>query len=184
MAHTLYLVSAEDKGLKYWKIGITKHADPLKRDRKKYQEVFRAVRFDVVEDGEDDDDAWFVESVMKDALKRIGCPVGTESIDYAASLESVTSLFDQFVRWHEENLLCHIWPASSEEEHIESKMEWVEESKTWVGRFENAEASAKEDILRYGPLWRKCDELVQSVLDSIQEACVEVEQKEIQPMWA
>lgn len=44
-ATTLYLVSAEKNGIGYWKVGITHHADPLKRDRKHYREVFRAVRF-------------------------------------------------------------------------------------------------------------------------------------------
>ena len=39
---TLYLVSAMKKGINYWKVGITEKDDPLKRDSKHYQEVFRA----------------------------------------------------------------------------------------------------------------------------------------------
>ena len=41
---TVYLVSAVRGGEWHWKIGITHHEDPLKRDRKRYREVHRAVR--------------------------------------------------------------------------------------------------------------------------------------------
>jgi hypothetical protein len=39
---TLYLVSAMKKGISYCKVDITKHVNPLDRDRKHYLEVFRA----------------------------------------------------------------------------------------------------------------------------------------------
>ena len=38
---TLYLVSAEKGGGRYWKVGITSKNDPLERDPKHYKEVFR-----------------------------------------------------------------------------------------------------------------------------------------------
>jgi hypothetical protein len=43
---TLYLVSAEKRGIRYWKVGITHHENPLKRDPSNYREVFRAERLE------------------------------------------------------------------------------------------------------------------------------------------
>ena len=49
---TLYLVSAMKKGINYWKVGITQKDDPLKRDSKHYQEVFRAEKIEWAADAE------------------------------------------------------------------------------------------------------------------------------------
>ena len=38
---TLYLASAEKRGIKYWKAGITSKDDPIRRDSRHYKEVFR-----------------------------------------------------------------------------------------------------------------------------------------------
>jgi len=38
---TLYLISAEKSGEGFWKIGSSKHADPLKEDKKHFLECFR-----------------------------------------------------------------------------------------------------------------------------------------------
>ena len=49
---TLYLVSAMKKGINYWKVGINQKDDPLKRDSKHYQEVFRAEKIEWAADAE------------------------------------------------------------------------------------------------------------------------------------
>ncbi len=76
---TVYLVSAVKDGEWHWKIGITHHEDPLKRDRKRYREVHRAVRVSIpvvtrayvdlqryeARSWGDDPDVWSYESVGK-----------------------------------------------------------------------------------------------------------------------
>ncbi len=49
---TMYLVSAMKKGINYWKVGINQRDDPLKRDSKHYQEVFRAEKIEWAADAE------------------------------------------------------------------------------------------------------------------------------------
>ena len=41
----LYLVSAEKKGIQYWKVGITEKKKPIDRAPKFYREVFRQEKF-------------------------------------------------------------------------------------------------------------------------------------------
>ena len=49
---TMYLVSAMKKGINYWKVGINQKDDPLKRDSKHYQEVFREEKIEWAADAE------------------------------------------------------------------------------------------------------------------------------------
>lgn len=127
MAHTLYLVSAEVDGVAYWKFGITRHADPLKRDRKRYKEVFRAVQFEdllwdksAIEESlrsfsylyeyggrkkpmpgdvrfTAKENAANCEYCLCRAIRRLKYTIGNEWIDGRASLEHVCDFFDHAV---------------------------------------------------------------------------------------
>ena len=62
---TMYLVSAMKKGINYWKVGINQRDDPLKRDSKHYQEVFRAEKTEWAADAE------LIEINIARALKKL-----------------------------------------------------------------------------------------------------------------
>jgi len=100
---TLYLVSAcqteadiakyglEGRDGHYWKVGITFHENPLKRDPARYQEAFRAVRLE-------DDQAKLTEYVIKETFQKVRPSKGTtEGLAYSAGLEVATTIFDFFV---------------------------------------------------------------------------------------
>lgn len=94
---TLYLVSAEKKGQSYWKVGITRHADPLKRDRKHYRETFRAVQLE-------DTLAKFIElgiaktfGAANQSKKLDMAVIGRETLSHAFSLDDALTIFDQWV---------------------------------------------------------------------------------------
>ena len=79
------------KAISYWKVGITKWANPLRRDRKRYQEVFRSVCLP------SQWDAARIEKRIRDSFKSVDCPIGFEALNGLASLESVLALFDECV---------------------------------------------------------------------------------------
>ena len=98
----LYLVSAEKKGVQYWKVGITEKQNPLNRDPKVYQEVFRKEIF-----------AWEyharqVENAisrhyrsLNDAAESEGYeiikPPSKEALAYSFSLETALEIYDWWV---------------------------------------------------------------------------------------
>ena len=94
---TLYLVSAEKNGVSYWKVGITRHANPLKRDRKHYRETFRAVQLD-------DAVAKFIElgiaktfGVANQSKNFDMGQSGRETLSHAFSLDDALTIFDRWV---------------------------------------------------------------------------------------
>lgn len=89
---TLYLVSAEKNGTGYWKVGITKKKDPLKRDKKHYREVFRSIdihHFDAIE----------IELAIAQTFCLIGNEpnCGRESLSYSHSLSTALTVFDYWI---------------------------------------------------------------------------------------
>ena len=153
----LYLVSAERNGQSYWKIGITKHKNPLLRNRACYKEAFRSVEFKTYLEthcfsGEQSErnDADYCEWWLKKAIKRIkgGCPIGTESIDYQASLEAVTALFDKMVQWT-----------------VSGDITWLDEDEP--------------------EMWSTQERLIDQIESSIAEARAQkANTKQAEPMWA
>ncbi|NDD36472.1 MAG: hypothetical protein EBZ26_09265 [Flavobacteriia bacterium] len=150
---TFYLVSAEDNGVQYWKFGITKHDNPLKRDPKRYQEVFRAVPLDYL-------DATQAEQDFRDVVRLFlgGCPVGRESLDYKASLESILALFDWLV-----------WRAVVRPGNPFRTECWISHRNYIINN---------EDVACAAQL----APLVRAVGRSIEECCQSV--KALEPMWA
>ncbi len=101
---TLYLVSAlqtdadiakrgvEGRDGRYWKVGVTTHSDPLKRDPGRYQEAFRALRFN-------DATAKVLETAIARVFRAIGAVHGVrEGLQYAYGLECAERIYDFFVQ--------------------------------------------------------------------------------------
>ena len=172
MATTLYLVSAETpQGEGYWKVGITAKTDPLKRDPKRYREVFRAVRLE-------DREAVFVENKLRDAFKAVGTFIGWEAISGFASLESVCDLFDQFVDWAQENSLCLVWPELTADQAELRRRFCV------YGADFAYSAEADADVKADRPLWERCEQLVAAIANSIADVQAAQRAKPVaEPMW-
>ena len=88
---TLYLVSAIQDGIPFWKVGITHHEDPLKRDPERYQEVFRAVRMPSRKA------ALKAEAVIARCFRCLAPVIGKESLSTKVQLMTVLELFDSLV---------------------------------------------------------------------------------------
>ena len=203
MTHTLYLVSAEDNGVQYWKVGVTKHKDPLRRDPKRYKEVFRSVQFEDelwtaesiayaaknqfgwLEDGTVPGDveesaqecAWFVEQQIARCFQVIGCPVGKESIDCRVSLSTVLTLFDQYVSWYKSGDICYAKPHMTAQEQEAFIREVV-----CIDCYGDQEPEKAEKWISHEKVvWERMDELMAQVRSELSE--VEIETKEPQPMW-
>ena len=86
---TLYLVSATSAaGGWLWKVGITKHDNPLKRNPKQYSEVFRAVRLPHLW-------AFNIELHIAQTFNKLSrCPEGREYLTGDFGLEQVCSVYD------------------------------------------------------------------------------------------
>lgn len=95
-SHNLYLVSAEKGGAKYWKVGITHHEDPLKRDSKHYREVFKS---EITRDSHLIEICiarsfkWLMEMSMRDGYK-IKEPPAREGLSYDFPLEVPIQIYD------------------------------------------------------------------------------------------
>ena len=95
-ANTLYLVSAMKRGISYWKAGITKHSNPLDRDRKHYLEVFRA---EASQDAELVELAiartfrWVMEGSRRDGFIILE-PPAREGLSYDFPLEAAMEIYD------------------------------------------------------------------------------------------
>ena len=95
-SHNLYLVSAEKRGIKYWKVGITHHQDPLKRDTKHYREVFRSeitpdshlIELSVARTFK-----WLMEKSMQDGYQ-IQSPPAREGLSYDFPLEVPNEIYE------------------------------------------------------------------------------------------
>jgi hypothetical protein len=100
---TLYLVSAlqtdadvakyglEGRDGHYLKVGITFHEDPLKRDPARYQEAFRALRFE-------DSSAKVLETAIARVFGAVGPVRGVrEGLQYLHGVEYATRVYDFFV---------------------------------------------------------------------------------------
>lgn len=97
---TLYLVSAMKKGISYWKVGITKHVNPLDRDRKHYLEAFRAVASqdaDLVELAIARTFGWLMYGARKDGLKVLE-PPAREGLSYDFPVEVPLEIYDWWLR--------------------------------------------------------------------------------------
>lgn len=99
MTTTLYLVSAETpEGEGYWKVGITKHVNPLKRNPKAYREVFHSQVF------ESEGAAKDVEMAIARTFKAVApCAHGREALEYKAGLEIASEIYDfclnEYFQW-------------------------------------------------------------------------------------
>ena len=86
---TLYLVSALSKNGEWlWKVGITKHDNPLKRNPKQYSEVFRSVRLP---------HGWAheIELCIAQTFNSFErCAEGREYLTGKFSLEQVAAIYD------------------------------------------------------------------------------------------
>jgi len=172
MATTLYLVSAETpEGEGYWKIGITKWANPIKRDPQRYREVFRAVPLGL-------NQARFVESQLSKAFGKIGFFIGVEALPHAASLEAVCELFDQLVAW-ESSGLAEVWPELTADESEERVRFCV------YGSDDAYSAEAEAHVSDMRPAWTRCEQLVAAVSKSIEAAkSARGIHSTREPMWA
>jgi len=182
--------------LAYWKVGITNKRDPLRRDPKRYQEVFRAVEFadeiwtqdlidhynncgisphsmasvtpgDIYRSGKER--AGFVEWYVRRAFNQIATPVGLESLDIRAPLQSVLDLFDQMVSWDATGELCYVDPDKTIKDHLEI----AERFGTVCNRSE------------FIPLWERLDDLIDGLLSEIERSPAHPENADMgfQPMW-
>jgi hypothetical protein len=212
MTTTLYLVSALETAkdamrrferfggsaerVRYWKVGVTDKANPLHRDRARYQEVFRAVVFEDllwtedsirrhIECGFSLDDiegvkpgdveqsskrrAEFVEWYVRRAFNQIATPIGRESLDVRAPLDAVLELFDQMVEWDASGLMIYVNPERTLEEQIELH-------KTFHGRDWSDEL----------PLWQRLDALMRAICTGIESAMDAAGSAPAapEPMWA
>lgn len=80
------------EGCGYWKVGITHHADPLRRNPAAYREVFRAVVFD------SEDEAREVElQIARWFGELIPSVHGREAAHYSTDLSRVLEIFDACV---------------------------------------------------------------------------------------
>ena len=212
MAHTLYLVSAleapkdaltQTEPRQYWKIGVTKWADPLRRDRKRYQEVFRAVQIepelwtqklidrarkegwgwlpentvdgDVMTSAEDC--ALFIEGYLRDALCAIGTFVGYEAVSAEAPYGAVAELFDQFVEWYYSGDLASIKPLMSAGEAEAQLLAYAVEG--------DRDGEVADRLKRERPLWERCDQLIKAVVNGIADArAARCTKLVAEPMWA
>ena len=98
----LYLVSAEKKGVQYWKAGITEKEDPIKRAPKFYREVFRKKQFSWKKHAQD------VETTIARHFRELNRvaerdgyeitkPPTKEGLAYEYSLEVALEVFDWWV---------------------------------------------------------------------------------------
>lgn len=101
---TLYLVSAlqtdadvakyglEGRDGHYWKVGITFHEDPLKRDPARYQEVYRALCFE-------DNSAKMLETAIARVFGVVGPVRGVrEGLQAIYGVEYAERVYDFFVQ--------------------------------------------------------------------------------------
>ena len=95
-SHNLYLVSAEKRGIKYWKVGITHHQDPLKRDSKHYREVFKSeitTDSSLIELAVARTFKWLMEMSMRDGYQ-IQSPPAREGLSYDFPLEVPNEIYE------------------------------------------------------------------------------------------
>jgi len=100
---TLYLVSAEKRGIKYWKTGITSKDDPIQRDSKHYKEVFRSEKVQWRGDAEGIEiniARTFYWIMFKSRMEGyiINDPPAREGLSYDFPLEVSLEVFDW---WHD-----------------------------------------------------------------------------------
>jgi hypothetical protein len=187
----------------YWKIGVTKWADPLRRDRKRYQEVFRAVQIepelwtqelidralkegwgslpkntvagDIMNSAEGQ--ALFIEGYLRDAFRAIGTFIGYEAVSGEAPYGAVVELFDQFVEWYHSGDLVFTKPLMSAGEA---------EAQLLAYAVEDDRADEIADRLKWQrPLWERCDQLIKAVVNGIADARAARCAKSVaEPMWA
>ena len=98
----LYLVSAEKKGIQYWKVGITEKKNPIDRAPKFYREVFRQEQFVWKTHAQDVETsiARFYRSLNKVAERdgyEIVKPPTKEGLAYTYSLDVALEVFDWWV---------------------------------------------------------------------------------------
>ncbi|MAX22833.1 MAG: hypothetical protein CMJ60_11805 [Planctomycetaceae bacterium] len=96
---TLYLVSAMKKGINYWKVGITKKDDPLKRDPKHYLEVFRDEKIEWGADAENIEINiartfhWLMLNTRSDGYS-VSEPPAREGLSYDFPVEVPMKIYD------------------------------------------------------------------------------------------
>ena len=98
----LYLVSAEKKGIQYWKAGITEKKNPIDRAPKFYREVFRQEKFAWKTHAQNVETsiARFYRSLNKVAERdgyEIVKPPTKEGLAYTYSLDVALEVFDWWV---------------------------------------------------------------------------------------
>ena len=80
------------EGTGYWKVGITHHADPIKRDAKHYRETFRSVEFGA------EADARAVELQVAQWFAKVAPSIhGREAAHYSTQLDVLLEIFDACV---------------------------------------------------------------------------------------
>ena len=95
-ANNLYLVSAMKRGINYWKVGITKHSNPLDRDKKHYLEVFKAEPSqdaELVELAIARTFRWVMEGSRRDGFVILE-PPAREGLSYDFSLDAAIEIYD------------------------------------------------------------------------------------------
>jgi hypothetical protein len=91
-ARYLPLYPLINEGVGYWKVGVTRHPDPLKRDRRHYREVFRAVEFNC------EADARRVELQIAQWFAKVAPSVhGREAAHHSTQLGVLLEIFDACV---------------------------------------------------------------------------------------
>ena len=168
----LYLVSAEKKGIQYWKVGITEKKNPIDRAPKLYREVFRQEQFAWKTHAQDVETsiARFFRELNKVAERdghEITKPPTKEGLAYEYSLEVALEVFDWWVdlaRNSERIKYPYYGDKEDKPNYIFSHsdgMEWIKYSKyefadlnlrafsSWHKRRKNAFRHSQECYLKY-----------------------------------